>query len=104
MKKIAFNFCIFLCLGFTIPAESSIFSPAVKCRKDKASATCLLSNETTKVMNCELLIVGETKGGTLLSSSQKDLIMPFEKQEIALKNAGAENILHASAEAVCHYL
>lgn len=89
-------------LLYSAVSYSAIFSPPVDCVRQQNSAACGLRNETNKVLRCDLLMVGETKKGELLTKNKIRIIQPSESENLAIiTSSGDDQLLHASAEAHC---
>lgn len=97
---------IVLSLLFSFGVQSSIFYPEVTCANKLNSASCGLKNNTSHVLSCEFLVVGETVKGQLVSNIKNSIVLPFDNAEMEITSdvASGDHLKFANGEANCHKL
>lgn len=102
MKKTAFFFFYF----YLVSTHASIFYPPVRCQMQTDSASCFVVNDSSKIMRCEFLVVGESYNGKIMTALKEGLVLPFEKEQlnITAENKVKDQMRYANGEAHCRYL
>ncbi len=88
-------------LASTSSAIASLHPLPVSCTKMKNSSSCVVFNESARVLSCEVLVLSESNKGELKSLLKDVILQPLETEVLELK---AENVEHSNGEAHCKTL